>query len=205
MNVLLTGHGQDRDAVDAARRAVPYDKIILLTTTPKANDLDSLRGNEELAGIRVALHTVDPDDMLGTLNTANRLIEAEKGNHVRVHVAGGPNLVTSALLLASFQQGTTAFFCHERGTSYLPVIRSATFPERFDESERHILLELPPNGSRSHEDVAPKGSTLSAARAAIRALRDAGLVQSDAHTVSLTHTGAYYRAQLATTKAPKAR
>lgn len=200
MKILLSGHGHERAPLDAARRSVPYDKLILLTTRPNAPDLQALRENEELAGITVDVHPVDAHDLLGTLAVANRALDTEKKATATIHVAGGPNLVTSALLLASFQRGVTAFFCHERGTSYLPVIRTATFHERFDEAQRHVLLTLNTKSGQKHEALVTPTTTLSNIRTALRALKSTGLVHADATTASLTPTGEYYRAALATAK-----
>lgn len=203
MRVLVSGHGYERPPLDAARRTAPYDKLVLLTTRPEGQELAELIENETLAGIKVETHAVDPDDLTATLATANRVIDAEKKGSVKVHVAGGPNLVTSALLLASFQRGVTAFFCHERGTSYLPVIQAAAFQERFDDAQRHVLLTLTTKGGHKHEELVTLTSTLSNIRTALRVLKKAGLVHADATTASLTPTGDYYRAHLASLKKRK--
>lgn len=197
MRILVSGHGHERDPLDAARRSVPYDKLVLLTTKPDAKDLKAVKENEELAGITVQTHAVDEHDFTATLATANRVIDAEKRASIVVHVAGGPNLVTSALLLASFQRGVTAFFCHERGISHLPVIRSASFIERFDPTQRHVLLALSATVKKPHEELVPEGTSLSTVRGALRALKTNGLVEADAKIASLTATGEYYRTHLA--------
>lgn len=205
MRVLVSGHGYERPPLDAARRTVAYDRLILLTTRPDSKELATLNENESLAGIDVQAHAVDPDDYAATLAVANQVLEAEKGRAVTVHVAGGPNLVTSALLLASFQRGVTAFFCHERGVSQLPVIRSAAFIERFDETQRHILTALSPSFTTLHEELVPPGGTVGAVRTALRHLKTHGLVEADAKIASLTPTGEYYREHLIALRARKPR
>lgn len=195
MNVLVTGHGHDRDVVDASRRAVRYDVLVLLTTRP--GDLADLRANEELAGVRVEVREVDGHDMTACLAAACAAIDAHARDEVRVHVAGGPNLVANALLLAAFQKGVDAFYCHAREgeawkTTSLPVAAKVALVDRFTATERAVLLALPATGETplAALDVLP----LPTVKDVLLRLRSRGLVTADHLRAALTPTGAYYRA-----------
>lgn len=192
----MSGHGEDNVALDTARRTVPYDKLVLFTTKPESSDWRELVANEELANVSVEKIPVRRDDFLGTLAKATKLIAENSDASIHLHVAGGPNLVTSALLLASFEQGTTAFYCHERGVSWLPVIKRATFTDRFSKSEAHVLRTLRPGQRPTHEEIAGTALHVSTVRAALYRLQKQHLVEADAKTAELTPNGAHFRQHL---------
>lgn len=188
MNVLISGHGADRDAVDAARRAVRYDVLVLLTSD--AGDLHALRENEELAGVRVEVRPVDEHDLAACLAAACAAIDAHARDEVRLHVAGGPNLLSDALLLAAFQKGVDAFYCHARGTTWLPVAAKVRLEDRFSEHERAVLLALPADGEVALDAIPGAAGTV---KGVLLRLRAQGLVRADHRRAGLTAAGAYWR------------
>lgn len=196
MNVLLSGHGEDREALDAARRRVAHRKLVLFTTRSEAAGLAALRESEALAGVAVEVHAVESSDLLGCLRAATAVLEREAKNDVRIHVAGGSNLVASALLLAAFERGIDAFFCHPRGISRLPVIFRAELAERFNETDRALLRELPTSGTAELESLAQATMPLTTVKAGLLRLRAVGAVTADHRNAALTSTGKYYREQL---------
>lgn len=204
MRILVSGHGEDRDALDTARRTEPYDKLILLSTRPDSRDLQNLIENERLAHVEVVILPVARGDLLGALSQAQRAFARGPSDSLVVHVAGGPNLITSALLLACFEHGVTAFYCHERGISRLPVIKRATFVDRFSEAEASVLRALLPGRRTSHEDLA-EGIGINSVRKALLRLHNLRLVDADAATASLTATGEYYHKHLLTDGGSKLR
>lgn len=190
VKVLVTGYGADREAVDAARRTVPYDRLVLLA----AGDVDvaELREMEGLAGVEVDVRPVDVHDMAGALASACAILDAHARDDVRVHVAGGPNAVANALLLAAFQKGVDAFYCHARGTTSLPVAAQVRLEDRFTATERAVLCALPAEGEVQVAalDVLPATTV----KDVLLRLRKQGLVRATHLAASLTPTGAYYRA-----------
>lgn len=193
MKVLLSGHGEDRAALDAARRAVAHQRLILFTHKPEDDSLVTLREMESLAGVAVEVRPVDPADLLGCLAEARRVIEREAQHDVQVHVAGGSNLVASALLLAAFQHGIDAFYCHPRGVSRLPVILRSDLTERFNEADRAILLALPEHGEKELGELVGEGRQPTTVKASLLRLRALGVVKADHERAELTNAGRYYR------------
>lgn len=196
MKVLVSGHGEDRAALDAARRAVAHRRLILFTSKPESADLATMREVEHLAGVVVEVHAVDPTDLLACLRDATAVLEREAQNEVHVHVAGGPNLVTSALLLAAFQRGSDAFFCHPKGISRLPVIFQAQLTERFNEADRALLGAIPEDEPAEVMALASPELPITTVRASLLRLRKIGAVTADHQSASLTATGRYYREHL---------
>lgn len=201
MKVLLSGHGEDRAALDAARRAVAHRQLILFSSRPHAPDLAVLRESEDLAGVKVEVHAVDAADLMGCLQSASKVLEREARSDVRVHVAGGPNLVTSALLLAAFKHGREAFYCHARGMATLPVAFESKLEDKISATDRNVLITLPPRGGEiALEALRPPNVEPGAVKGALLRLRKAGLVHANQEIASLTQTGRYYREQFARMK-----
>lgn len=196
MTVLLSGHGDDLDLVNAARRAVAYRTLVLLTPEPADEAIARMREVEALAKSEVRVRKVDARDMLGCLRTAVAEIEAARRPGVRVHIGGGPNLLTNALLLAAFQAGVEAFLCHAKGTTFLPVPQGVSFEEAFTVAERAVLLRLAPGRSSAVEDLADPHLGTSGVRTVLYRLRRRGLVEASPASARLTATGVYYRAHL---------
>lgn len=194
MNVLVSGHGADRDAVNAARRTVPYGRLVLLSARPDDEELARLTEMEALANVQVDVRAVDSADLMACLAAGRAVVEEHARDEVRVHVAGGPNVLTSALMLAAFQKGVEAFFCHPRGVSRLPVARSVDLAERFTDVERAVLVALPHAADARVADVAAGAHAPQTVKAALLRLRRAGLVRSGGDVVALTDAGRYYRA-----------
>lgn len=188
MSTLLSGHGADDDALAAARRRARYSRLVLLSSAPDDPALAELRENETLAGVDVQVVAVDPADLLACLRAANGVLLAGRAGGVRVHAGGGPNLVASALVLAAFERGVEAFWCHARGVTRFPVAAAVDLAERFSDDERRLLVAMPTRGTL---DVEPLSGP---EKRSLRALRDAGLVHADARRASLTATGRHYRA-----------
>lgn len=203
MNVLVSGHGADRTSLDAARRLSVYQRLLLLSSDASSRDLDTLRENESLAGVSVEVVEVDGHDLLACLSSAKALLARHRHDRVTVHVAGGPNLLTSALLLAAFEEGREAFYCHARGVSRLPVATEVRLEDRLGPEERDVLLSLPETGATPLDAVEVPGRSPASVKAALLRLRKAGLVTTADAAVRLTSTGAHYRRHLAT--APEAR
>lgn len=197
MRILLSGHGEDRAALDAARRAVAHQRLVLLSHKPDSEDLQTLREMEALAGVAVEVRPVDPADLHGCLMEARGVLKREAQHEVHVHVAGGSNLVASALLLAAFQHGVDAFYCHPRGVSRLPVILDAELAERFNEADRAIMLALPEHGPRELADLARNGLHPSAVKTVLLRLRNLGVVKANHERAELTSAGCYYRRHFA--------
>ncbi|HVL48932.1 MAG TPA: hypothetical protein VM889_10280 [Candidatus Thermoplasmatota archaeon] len=194
MATLLTGHGLDREAFDAARRLVGRSRLVVVTADPKSVEMDAVRENERLTGVDVDVVGVDAADLLGTLAAARAAIQAHRKGGVRVHVGGGPNLVTTALMLAAFEEGVEAFFCHARGVSRLPVAVSVKLADRILETDRGVLLALPVKGEATQAALsATSGLAPATLKGALLRLRKAGLVRADHLTASLTAAGHYYR------------
>lgn len=193
MDVLVSGHGEDRGALDAARRLVPYHRLVLFTSGNDAKEVDALRENESLANVRVDVVRVDAGDFLACLEAGRAAMKAGPKDRVRVHVAGGPNLLTSALLLAAFLEGREAFYCHARGVSWLPVAVEVRVEDRFQPADRSVLQTLPPKGESEVTTLSVEGLTPFATKGALLRLRALGLVRADHQKASLTPTGRYYR------------
>ncbi len=193
-NVLVSGHGADPDAFNGARRAARHTTLAILTTTPDATDLVELRAHEALANVAIEIHGVDAADFAGALETADAVLDSYARDDVRVHVAGGPNLVTSALLLAAFRRGMEAFYCHARGISRLPIARHVDLSERFSQTDRAVLLALDPNFDTPMATIiSATGLGAMAVKSSILRLRREGLLRATHESAALTATGAYYR------------
>ncbi len=193
MSVLLSGHGADEDALAAARRLTPYSRLVLVSSAPRSPEAREIVELERLAGVAVELRGVDADDFLSCLATARGAIDDYRREDLRVHVAGGPNLVASALLLAAFQRGVPAFFCHPRGVCDLPVAVAIEVDDRFGPAERAVLVALPPEGEAAVAAIEPPGVSPAAVKGALLRLRAKGLVRANAARAALTSVGAYYR------------
>lgn len=195
MSVLLSGHGADRAALDAARRLAGYRRLVLLAPDPRAPDVRRLVENERLANVRVDVVRVDPGDFWSCYRAADRAL-AEHGRAARVHVAGGANLLASALLLAAFHHGVDAFYCHARGVTSLPVALDVRLEDRFTPAEREVLRRLPRDGEAAVDALADAALAPAAAKGALLRLRAKGLVVADARRAALTATGRACRAAL---------
>lgn len=196
MRILISGHGKDRAALDAARRAIGYDKLVLITHRPAADDLQEILANEKLAEAIVEIHEVPADDFLAALASATAVLTASPDDSVTVHVAGSTNMVTSALLVAAFERGVTAIFCHERGISRLPVIHQATFVDLLSKADITVILNLSHARRVEHDALARGGITLNMVRASLQRLRKMGFADPDGKTACLTPTGLYYQRHL---------
>ncbi len=204
VDVLVTGHGHDPESVQAARREVRYRKLVVLSSTPDDPGLDDLTRHEELGGVEVQVIPVDDTDLMGILEVAQGVGAAHKEDHIRIHVGGGPNLVTSALLLAAYQAGLPAFFCHSVGpsapgapgretTAHLPVLVKASVEDRFRDIDRAILVALDPAGhTRPLVELAGADWTMSAVRSALLRLKGLGVVHATPQEACLTPTGRWF-------------
>jgi hypothetical protein len=193
--VLVTGHGADAFAVNKARRTVPYRTLVLVTADARAGDLTALKETEALMNVDVRVEPVDAADFMSVLETANRILDAHAPDVVKVHVAGGPNLVTNALLLAAFQKGVEAFYCHPKGVSRLPVAKSVDLVERFNGTQRRVLAGIPAKGAMPLKDlIIVTGLAAATVKSALLRLRQQGLVDANHERAGLTSVGRYYRA-----------
>lgn len=200
MSVLISGHGTDRDAMDAARRITSYRTLVLLTPSPGAEELAAILENESLAGASVELVGVDAADLHACLREARAAITRHARTDVRVHVAGGPNLLTSALLLAAFHEGREAFYCHPHGVSRLPVALDVKLEDRLTPAEQKVLLALEATPTRL--DTLSADISAAALKGTLLRLRRARLVDATHEIARLTPAGAYYRDHLRTRPPP---
>lgn len=185
MKTLVTGHGEDAQAVNAARRSVPYRRVVVFTTKPASKDLKALRESESLAGNAVEIR--EAKDFLNAWSDARLFLSAER--EAVVHVSGGSNLLASALLLAALQTGREAFSCHARGVTVFPPGLTVTIDDALAPDERALLAKLPGG-------VADVTRMTSAEKTALLALRRRGLVEADARAARLTPVGRSWRTHL---------
>ncbi|HLE98196.1 MAG TPA: DUF6293 family protein [Candidatus Thermoplasmatota archaeon] len=193
MKVLVTGHGEMPDAVKAARRLVPHGKVVVLTTKADDPEFATMREDAKLERVQVEIHAVEAMDLDKCLAAAKKVLDSHARDEVRIHVAGGPNLLTNALLLAAFERGIDAFYCHEHGVSHLPIAVTVKVEDRFTEYEREVLLAMPSEGDITVPDLARRGPSTQGMKGALRKLRERGLVHATHETARLTPVGLYYQ------------
>ncbi|HYS99667.1 MAG TPA: hypothetical protein VEO20_03290 [Thermoplasmata archaeon] len=174
---LIATMGFDERHVLPALRLMPYDRLVVVAGPETFRS----GGFRRLKGLEPSLRPVPVRafDLLDSLATVRRTIldSAAKGP-VRLSVAGGTKILTSAAILAAFLEGVEAWYCAPEPIR-LPVLHGLRLTEVFSPSERTMvgLIRGPVSIERLVSTAGLRGMSRRTALAAIRSLVAKGLLE----------------------------
>lgn len=178
MKVLVsTCAVRDLAKVNAARRALPYDQLVLVCGEPDAEEIRALAASERIAHPAPEIVAVDPFDLPGCLAATLAVIRRWQGEghegpgparpvELRVNVSGGPKPLSMGALLACLTTGTEAYHCEPgeaRGCAgpccddqaiQLPAIRGLAIGDLFPAEVRRVVAHL--RGSATVAELATR-------------------------------------------------
>ena len=176
---LIATMGFDERHVVPSLRLMPYDRLVLVA----GRETFRSAGFRRLKILEPGLRTVrvDPFDLTDALESIRATIRRATGDgSVRISASGGTKILTSAAILAAFQEGVEAWYC-DPDPVRLPVLRGVSFIAAFSPAEGAIALALhgPIRSDRLVAVVAPQGFARRTVLGAIRSLAAKGLVELD--------------------------
>lgn len=141
------------------------------------------------------MHDARGLDLRELVMTATAEFDRNRAGRVVVHVGGGPNYLSHALMLAAFDRGHEAFFCNPKGIARLPIATRVSIEDRFSPAEASVVRALRPVAASRLESLKVAGLSSSEIKGALLRLRDKDLVKADNLSARLTPLGRYYREQ----------
>ncbi len=173
---LVATMGTDDRQVLPAMRLMPYDRLVLVA----AEEAFESAGFRRLEAIEPLLHRVpvDPYDFLSCLEAVRQAVrEASRDGPVRMSVGGGSKILSSAAILAAFQEGVEAWYCDPEPIR-LPVLRGIRLVEAFAREEQTLgrLVRGPVALDRLVRSAARHGLSRYLATRAVRSLTAKGLL-----------------------------
>ena len=176
---LIVTMGFDERHVLPSLRLLPYDRLVLVA----GRETFRSAGFRRLKVLEPGLHTVrvDPFDLTDTLESIRVTIRRATGDgSVRISASGGTKILTSAAILAAFQEGVEAWYC-DPDPVRLPVLRGVSLAAAFSSAEGAIAHAL--HGAIGYDHlaaaVADRGFARRTVLGAIRSLAAKGLVELD--------------------------
>jgi hypothetical protein len=207
MKILISTFGPDPENTLAAMRALPYEKLALVSAQ---GDMDTpgfkkIMGSEERSKGSVETVIVDEFDFKDCFrsivdyareNARSKVKGKEVENVISINISGGSKIMGDAALLAAFHLGLPAHQCDKASVIRFPVIKGVSLKDRFTESQIAVLKEM---GVRDTiDDISSKlGTTLTedTIRKSLRKLRKLGVVRTIASdgkiVVELTEAGIF--------------
>lgn len=165
--LVSTCSGRDVGKVNAARRALPYDQLVLICGDRDSEEVRRLVESERIAHPPPEVVPVDPFDLPACLAATIDVIRRHQKDdgagpaqqpaavvQVRVNVSGGPKPLSMGALLACLVTGTEAYHCEpgeDRGcvgaccedqVVRLPSIRGIVIRELFSPAARRVAERL---------------------------------------------------------------
>ena len=176
---LIVTMGFDERHVLPSLRLLPYDRLVLVA----GRETFRSAGFRRLKVLEPGLRTVrvDPFDLTDALESIRGTIRRATGDgSVRISASGGTKILTSAAILAAFQEGVEAWYC-DPDPVRLPVLRGVSLVAAFSPVEGAIALALhgPIRSDRLVAAVAAQGFARRTVLGAIRSLAAKGLVELD--------------------------
>src|SRR3989449_1371376 len=167
--------GFDERHVLPSLRLMPYDRLVLVA----GGETFRSAGFRRLKILEPGLRTVrvDPFDLTDALESIRATIHRATGDgSVRISASGGTKILTSAAILAAFQEGVEAWYC-DPDPVRLPVLRGVSFIAAFAPAEGAIALALhgPIRSDRLVPAVVAQGVARRTVLGAIRSLAAQGL------------------------------
>lgn len=177
VRTLVATMGADDRQVLPAMRLLPYDRLVLVAGAD-AFESEGYRRLEALEPFPRKV-SVDPYDLPGCLEALRRTLrESSRDGPARLSVGGGSKILTSAAILAAFQEGVEAWYCDPEPVR-LPILRGFRFEEMFGPDEKALaqIVRRAVPFDRLLRDAERRGlSRLRAARA-VRTLAGKGLLE----------------------------
>jgi len=158
---------------------MPYDRLVLVAGRETFRSAGFRRLKVLEPGLRIV--RVDPFDLTDALESIRATIRRATGDGpVRISASGGTKILTSAAILAAFQEGVEAWYC-DPDPVRLPVLQGVSLVAAFSPAEGAISLALhgPIRSDRLVAAVAAQGFARRTVLGAIRSLAAKGLVELD--------------------------
>ncbi len=179
---LLATLGFDLRHVLPALRLMPYDRLVIVA----GRDTFRSSGFRWLKDLEPSLRTVAvaPFDLAACIAAIRHaILENAREGPVRISVGGGTKILTSAAILAAFQEGIESWYC-DPNPIRLPVLRGVRLMESFTPSERTLVrfLRGPMRLDRLVEIVGRRGISRRTALASAQSLASKGLVELEVRT-----------------------
>jgi hypothetical protein len=202
LRFLYSTFGFEKEKVTRAMRAIPFDRLVVITSednTFRDEYLEILEVNR-ISGTPVETLLVDKFDLMGSFATIVKSVQQQQGrmDRVAINISGGTVLLADAALLAAFHTGAEAYHVDDK-VIRLPVLMGATIEERLSMDQQRTLLRV---GGGADLAVLKEGTgqEMAGMLKDLRALRKMGLVQTEVGGgktwISLTRMGEYYRSTL---------
>src|SRR2546427_12777186 len=132
--------GFDERHVVPSLRLMPYDRLVLVAGRETVRSAGFRRLKVLEPGLRIV--RVDPFDLTDALESIRATIRRATGDGpVRISASGGTKILTSAAILAAFQEGVEAWDC-DPDPVRLPVLRGVGLVAAFSPGEGAIALAL---------------------------------------------------------------
>jgi len=176
---LIATMGFDERHVVPSLRLMPYDRLVLVAGRETFRSAGFRRLRVLEPGLRIV--RVDPFDLTDALESIRATIRRATGDGpVRISASGGTKILTSAAILAAFQEGVEAWYC-DPDPVRLPVLQGVSLVAAFSPAEGAISLALhgPIRSDRLVAAVAAQGFARRTVLGAIRSLAAKGLVELD--------------------------
>ena len=176
---LIATMGFDERHVVPSLRLMPYDRLVLVAGRETFRSAGFRRLRVLEPGLRIV--RVDPFDLTDALESIRATIRRATGDGpVRISASGGTKILTSAAILAAFQEGVEAWYC-DPDPVRLPVLQGVSLVAAFSPAEGAISLALhgPIRSDRLVAAVAAQGFARRTVLGAIRSLVAKGLVELD--------------------------
>jgi len=176
---LIATMGFDERHVVPSLRLMPYDRLVLVAGRETFRSAGFRRLKVLEPGLRIV--RVDPFDLTDALESIRATIRRATGDGpVRISASGGTKILTSAAILAAFQEGVEAWYC-DPDPVRLPVLQGVSLVAAFSPAEGAISLALhgPIRSDRLVAAVAAQGFARRTVLGAIRSLAAKGLVELD--------------------------
>lgn len=196
--MLFSTFGYDRKKVTRAMRAIPHDRLVIVTSEDNTHleDYEQIMDIARISGVRMDTLLVDKFDLMSSFQAiVGAIRERMKAkDSVFINISGGTPLLADAALLAAFETGVEAYHVGEVAVR-LPVLRGVSIEEVLGAEERKALLAYRP-GLRLQDIKAlgPRGEDLTAT---FLKLKRMGLVLArlDARgtIICLSPKGEYYK------------
>ena len=168
--------GTDDRQVLPALRLLPYDRLVLVA----ARAAFASAGFRRLAAIEPSVEKVQVDamDVLACLEAIRHAIrQASRDGPVRLSVGGGSKILSSAAILAAFQEGVETWYCDPEPIR-LPVLHGVRIVEAFAPEEAILgrLVRGPMTLERLVLSATRRGLSRHVASRAVRSLVEKGLL-----------------------------
>lgn len=141
---LIATMGFDERHVLPALRLMPYDRLVVVGGRETFRSAGFLRLRHLEPSLRAV--AVPSFDLLGSFAAIRRAIVAEsRDGPVRLSVSGGTKILTSAAILAAFQEGVEAWYCDPDPVHlpvHLPVLQGLRIGDAFTGPERVIAMRV---------------------------------------------------------------